>query len=183
MRKRNRKGDWCQTWTGRQFWPLDPRPADFHILDIAAGMRNARYGAQSVGVQTIGEHCVLMWLVARKRQFAPRIRRAVLMHDATEFILNDMLTPIKRFLPDYKAIEDRMAHALAVRFDFDHPLPAEVKELDAAIVNDEVAQNMAPIPAPWGGLNGKPLGVPVQCWPADLAMIRFLHACAIEGMI
>ncbi|MGH6683736.1 MAG: phosphohydrolase [Pseudolabrys sp.] len=178
-----RIGDWCQTWTGRMFWPLDPRPEDFHVLDIAAGMRNARYGAQSIGVETIGEHSVLMWLVARKRGFSARDRRAVLMHDAPEFILNDMISPLKRFLPDYKAIEDRMAHAIADRFYFDYPLLPEVKELDAGILNDEVRQNMAPPPVPWVGLNGKPLGVPVQCWSPDLAMIRFLHACSVERMI
>lgn len=30
-----RKGDWMQTYTGRQFWPLDPHPDEIDIRDIA----------------------------------------------------------------------------------------------------------------------------------------------------
>ena len=30
-----RKGDWMQTISGRQFWPIDPRPEDVFIEDIA----------------------------------------------------------------------------------------------------------------------------------------------------
>lgn len=30
-----RKGVWIQTYTGRMFWPLDPRPEEIWIEDIA----------------------------------------------------------------------------------------------------------------------------------------------------
>ncbi len=35
MQTSNRKGEWIQTYTGKQFWPLDPRPEDIDIEDIA----------------------------------------------------------------------------------------------------------------------------------------------------
>lgn len=178
-----RVGDWIQTWTGRQFFALDPQPDDFHILDIAAGLRNARYSSQSLGIETVAEHSVLMWSVACRRKFDARQRRCVLLHDASEAYLVDVPRPIKRDLANYTEIEDRIMTAAAVRFGFDWPMPPEIKELDNAILNDEFAQNMAPPPAPWRQLGGGPLGVPIQCWPADLAMIRFLHACAIEGLV
>ena len=100
-----RAGDWIQTWTGRQFWARDPRPEDLHILDIAAGMRNPRYASQSIGIETVGEHSVLMWTVARQRGYDARLRRGVLLHDASEFALIDMPRPIKRDLPEYMEIE------------------------------------------------------------------------------
>jgi hypothetical protein len=178
-----RKGDWIQTWRGAQFFALDPRPDDFHILDIAAGLRNARYSSQSIGIETVAEHSVLMWLVARKREYPARLRRAVLMHDASEAYLVDVPRPIKRDLANYTEIEERIMLAIAARFDFDWPMPAEVKELDNAILNDEFLQNMAPPPAPWRQLANAPLGVPIQCWPADQAFIRWLHAAAVEGLI
>lgn len=31
----DRIGDWMQTYTGRQFWPIDPRPEEIEIEDIA----------------------------------------------------------------------------------------------------------------------------------------------------
>jgi len=178
-----RKGDWIQTWTGRQFFALDPRPEDFHILDIAAGLRNARYSSQSIGIETVGEHSVLMWQTARARGYTPRQRRGVLMHDMSEAYLVDVPRPIKRDLSNYTEIEDRIMTAGAVRFDFDWPIAPEVKELDNAILNDEFAQNMAPPPAPWRQLAGGPLGVRIACWPPDVAMLRFLNAAAIEGLI
>ena len=30
-----RNGSWIQTYTGIQFWPLDPRPEEIEIRDIA----------------------------------------------------------------------------------------------------------------------------------------------------
>lgn len=179
----DRKGDWIQTWTGRQFFVLDPRPEDFHILDIAAGLRNARYSAQSISIETVAEHSVLMWLTARKRGLTPRLRRATLMHDLSEAYFVDMPRPVKPSVTNYIEIEDRIMRAGAARFDFDWPMPPEVKDLDNAILNDEFAQNMAPPPRPWRQLGGGPLGVPIQCWPPDLAMIRFLHAAAVEGVV
>lgn len=178
-----RRGDWVQTFTGRQFFAFDPRPEDFHILDIAAGMRNPRYSSQSTLQQSVAEHCVLMWRVARERGLAPRQRRAVLMHDASECVLVDVPRPIKRDLSDYAGIEDAIMRAVAVRYDFDWPIDPVVKELDNDILNDECAQNLSPPPQPWRQLSGRPLGVKIECWPADRAMILFLQACALEGMI
>ena len=31
----SRMGSWTQTYTGRQFWPMDPRADEIHIADIA----------------------------------------------------------------------------------------------------------------------------------------------------
>ena len=181
----DRKGDWIQTWTGRQFFALDPRPDDFHILDIAAGLRNARYSSQSIGIETVAEHSVLMWQVAVARDYTSRLRRGALLHDMSEAYLVDVPRPIKRDLSNYTEIEDRIMRAAAgpLRFDFDWPVAPEVKELDNAILNDEFAQNMAPPPAPWRQLAGGPLGVRIECWPPDVAMLRFLNAAAIEGLI
>jgi len=179
----NRQGDWVQTWTGRQFWALDPRPEDFHILDIAAGMRNPRYSNQCILTETVGEHAVLMYLEARRRGFSARDRRTTLMHDGSEYILVDICRPIKRDMPDYTAIEGRIMHAMAARYDFDWPIPPHVKELDNRILNDEMAQNMGPPPAVWRQLADGPLNVTVRNWSPEVAMIRFLHACAIEGLV
>lgn len=178
-----RCGDWIQTWTGRQFWARDPRPEDFHILDVAAGMRNPRYANQCIMTETVGEHCVLMWQVARARGYDARKRRGVLLHDLSEFALIDMPRPIKRDLPEYMAIEDRIMAAAAIRFDFDWPMPPQVKDLDNSILNDEFAQNLAPPPAPWRQLGGGPLGVTLGNWSPEVTFIRFLNAAAVERLI
>ncbi len=43
-----RYGDWIQTYTGKQFWPLDPRPEDVDIEDIANALSNlGRYAGHT----------------------------------------------------------------------------------------------------------------------------------------
>ena len=43
----SRKGEWLQTFTGRQFYPADPQPGDFDPVDIAHGLANiCRFGGQ-----------------------------------------------------------------------------------------------------------------------------------------
>lgn len=40
-----RRGDWMQLASGQPFWPLDPRPEEIHIEDIAAALSKlCRYG-------------------------------------------------------------------------------------------------------------------------------------------
>lgn len=178
-----RKGDWIQTFTGRQFFALDPRPEDFHILDIAAGLRNARYSSQSIRVQTVLEHSSLMRREAHRRGYTLRQQRGVLLHDCSEAYFVDVPRPIKRDLANYLEIEDGIMRAASARFDFDWPMPPEVKELDNAILHDEMMQNMAAPPAAWRQLSGSPLGVTVNCWPSDRAMVEFLWDCAQVGVI
>lgn len=178
-----RKGDWIQTFTGRQFWALDPQPADFHILDIAAGLRNARYSCQSLRVQTVLEHSVLMRREAERRGYSIKTQRGVLLHDASEAYLVDVPRPIKRDLTNYVEIEDGIMRTLAQRFDFDWPLDPLVKEIDTAIINDEMAQNMAPAPAAWRQPGPSPLGVTLPNWDGDRAMIEFLWDCTRVGVL
>lgn len=176
-----RKGDWIQTFTGRQFFPLDPRPEDFHILDIAAGLRNARYSSQSLIVETVAEHSVALWLYARAHGFDARERRTILMHDASEAYLVDVPRPIKRDLGNYLDIEEGIMHAAAERFDLVWPMPPELKNLDNAILADECSQNMADPPAPWRQLVA-PLGIELPGWSPERAMIMFLNAAAVEAV-
>ena len=178
-----RKGDWIQTFTGRQFYALDPRPEDFHILDVAAGLRNARYSCQSRRVQTVLEHsCLIRRELAR--QGAPvRVQRGGLLHDLSEAYLVNVPRPIKRDLSNYTEIEDGIMRAAGARFDFDWPVDPLVKAFDSAILHDEVAQNMGPPPAFCRQPAGALLGVAVECWQSDRAMVEFLYDCAQVGVL
>ena len=59
--KNDRKGDWMQTHTGGQFWPLDPRIEDINILDISASLSKInRYAGHTLDFYSVAEHCVLI---------------------------------------------------------------------------------------------------------------------------
>jgi hypothetical protein len=97
------------------------------------------------------------------------------MHDGSEAYLVDVPRPIKGDLVGYGDIEMGVMRALAARFDFPWPPPAIVKAIDEDILNDEMAQNMAPPPAPWRH-GGTALGITLQYWSRDRAALEFLRA-------
>jgi hypothetical protein len=198
-----RKGDWIQTFTGRQFWPLDPRPEEISIIDIAAALaKECRYGGHCLRFYTVAEHSVLMYRDARSRDDRPdseidpcariargRLLRAVLLHDSSEGLgLRDIPRPIKGDLTNYKEIENRLMLAVAARFDFDWPPNAFVKELDEQIGLAEESQNMAPKPVEWRTQlhqfqASAPLDVRLEYWNPERGMIEFLSASAELGLL
>lgn len=131
-----RKGDWMQTFTGRQFWPLDPRPDEIDVLDIAHSLgHQCRYAGHTRRFYSIAEHCILMSLWIQERALAladqapteleaAAIRvaghveaRWALFHDASEAYVVDVPRPLKRYLRDYAAIETGVQIAIAQRFE------------------------------------------------------------------
>lgn len=165
------RGDWMQTSTGRQFFPMDPRPEEIHIEDIAAALsKMCRFSGHSTRFYSVAEHCVLLSQVA-----SPAAAFDALMHDASEAYLSDVIRPIKPFLANYREIEERLERAIAERFSLTWPLPAEVKRLDNAILADERDQAMATPPADWR-LPEPPLGVTLQFWSPKEAECKFIDA-------
>lgn len=167
------RGDWMQTFSGRQFWPLDPDPALIDIVDIAHALSNAcRFAGHVTRFYSVAEHCVLMSMMV-----SPAAQRWALLHDASEAYLVDVPRPVKPFLPGYREAEDAVMRAVCARFHLE--MPAEVKEADNRILSDERAQAMAPCIVDWN-LPGPPLGVhigfrsPVEAKHAFLAQFHAL---------
>jgi len=167
-----RRGDWMETFTGRRFWPLDPRAEDVSIEDIAHALSLlTRYGGHCTRFYSVAEHCVLL-----ARAAPPEAALWLLLHDASEAYLSDMVRPLKRHMPEYRAAEDRVTRAVYQAFRLDPEMqPDAVKDLDCRIVMDERAQAMTPTGDTWnyGGAR-EPLGVTLQFWPPERAEREFL---------
>lgn len=89
-----RRGDWIQTYTGRRFWPLDPRTADVCLDDVAHALSNlCRFTGHVKTFYSVAQHCVLASHAAR-----PEAAMLALLHDAAEAYLGDIARPWKRFL-------------------------------------------------------------------------------------
>jgi len=110
----SRQGDWMQTYTGRQFWPIDPRAEEVDINDIAHALSNmCRFGGHVKSFYSVAEHSVrVSWLAGDDHEMA----LAALLHDAAEAYVVDVPRPLKRFLPGYKEIEARVARVIEERF-------------------------------------------------------------------
>ena len=92
-------------------------------IDIAAGLRQPRYSAQTARYFSIAQHSVLVLrLVEAQARLAGgsrgiQLRRCALMHDAAEAFIHDITRPLKILLPDYRAVEAVLERRLAQRFD------------------------------------------------------------------
>jgi 5'-deoxynucleotidase YfbR-like HD superfamily hydrolase len=60
----------------------------------------------------------------------PRWRLAALLHDASEYVIGDMISPFKAALGlDYRRFEDRLDAAIHLRFGLPARTPAPIKAL------------------------------------------------------
>ena len=155
-----RAGDWIQTYTGRQFWPLSPRAEDIDVLDIAHALSNlCRFGGHCVQFYSVAQHSVLVSQACER--MAPEVPGAALwglLHDASEAYLADVPRPVKPYMTGYQELETQLQQAVARRFDLRWPIPEIVKRVDNAILADEMARLMVAPPADWNLLEPE-LGV------------------------
>src|SRR6476659_7228043 len=120
--------------SGRRLDLLDPSALDIEIEDIAHGLaRVARWNGQTSGAHifSVAQHTLLVDALARRRaQPDTRTRLAILLHDAPEYVIGDMITPFKAVIGDgYKAVESRLLAAIHLRFGLPAVLPEPVQAL------------------------------------------------------
>lgn len=121
--------------SGRRLDLLDPSPLDIEIEDIAHGLaRVARWNGQTVGEHafSVAQHSLVVEeiCVHLEPDLDPRWRLAALLHDASEYVIGDMISPFKAALGyDYKAFEHRLEQAIHIRFGLPARTPAEVRKL------------------------------------------------------
>lgn len=121
--------------SGRRLDLLDPSALDIEIEDIAHGLaRVARWNGQTIGANifSVAQHTLLVDALARVR--SPRLDRsrrlAILLHDAPEYVIGDMISPFKAVIGDsYKATEQRLLAAIHLRFGLPAKLPDEVTRM------------------------------------------------------
>jgi hypothetical protein len=119
--------------SGRRLDLLDPAPLDIEIEDIAHGLAFvARWNGQTSGdwPYSVAEHSLLVEDLFSRMNPAlpPRWRLAALLHDAPEYVIGDMISPVKAAVgPGYKALDERLSAAVHLRFGLPAILPAPVK--------------------------------------------------------
>ena len=125
---------WQRMLSGRRLDLLDPTPIDIEIEDIAHGLAFvARWNGQTVGdfAYSVAEHSLLVEeLFCRIAPNAPaKWKLAALLHDAPEYVIGDMISPVKNAVgPGYEELDDRLAAAIHIRFGLPAKIPVAVKK-------------------------------------------------------
>jgi hypothetical protein len=148
---------WIVTYTGRRFWPLNPRVEDLDIRDIAHGLSNiCRFTGQCRTFYSVAEHCL------RASFYVPEyLQLAMLLHDASEAYLCDVSRPVKHApgMLAYRLAEANLMHAISVKFgvEFSDPL---IHETDNRMLMTERRDLMAPEAHSWD--------IAFQCFAAPI---------------
>jgi 5'-deoxynucleotidase YfbR-like HD superfamily hydrolase len=185
---------WQRMLSGRRLDLLDPSPLDVEMEDIAHGLaRVARWNGQTLGAHifSVAQHCLLVETIAHQRSRLDRQGRlAVLLHDAPEYVIGDMISPFKAVIGDnYKAVEVRLLSAIHVRFGLPATPSAElaalIKAADqaaayleaiklAGFTTEEARRFFGNPPT----LSAAMLREYLTPWPADTAEARYLERFA-----
>ncbi|MDR7124517.1 5'-deoxynucleotidase YfbR-like HD superfamily hydrolase [Pseudorhodobacter sp. 4114] len=127
------KRAWQRMLSGRRLDLLDPTPMDIEIEDIAHGLAFvARWNGQTRGdwAYSVAEHSLLVEAIfsRQNRDIAPKWKMAALLHDAPEYVIGDMISPVKAAIgPGYSALDERLTAAVHLRFGVPAMLPAVIK--------------------------------------------------------
>ncbi len=125
---------WQRMLSGRRLDLLDPTPVDIEIEDIAHGLAFvARWNGQTKGdfAYSVAEHSLLVTEIFRRQQPSAPVKwqLAALLHDAPEYVIGDMISPVKAAVgPGYGELDDRLTAAIHLRFGLPAQIPAAVKK-------------------------------------------------------
>lgn len=124
---------WQRMLSGRRLDLLDPTPMDIEISDIAHGLAFvARWNGQTKGdfAYSVAEHSLLVTeIFIHQNPKAPvKWHLAALLHDAPEYVIGDMISPVKSAVgPSYGALDERLTAAIHLRFGLPAQLPLQIK--------------------------------------------------------
>lgn len=129
--------DWIGTYTGLQFYLLDPKPAQICKEDIAhhLSLINRYTGATAAGY-SVAQHSVLV-----SELCDPDDACWGLMHDAPEAWYNDLNSPLKHSPPlaGYCVLEDHCMDVVCRKWDLPLLKPHSVDLMDTFVYRIECA--------------------------------------------
>ena len=166
---------WIQTYSGRQFWPLEPDSNDVNIIDIAHPLSLiCRYSGHSERFYSVGQHCVELALYGEEvLKLPPKMCLYLLLHDSSEAYICDIPRPAKLIMPEYKGIEAKLEECIFTAFGLEYPMPNLVNELDTAMLATEAPVLMKKPPVPWGAMDVQPL--PIKFMDLDMKAVEVLY--------
>jgi hypothetical protein len=127
-----------RTANGVDFYPFKPEIEKVNIEDIAHSLsQQCRFSGHTkwkgkMKFYSVAQHSLYCSYISKNPLWA-------LLHDASEAYSIDVPTPIKRKIPQFKYMEEKIEGVIATAFSLEWPRPAEVKEAAVRNVNDIAA--------------------------------------------
>jgi 5'-deoxynucleotidase YfbR-like HD superfamily hydrolase len=146
---------YIRTYTGREFYPMNPQPDAIDIRDIAHALSLVCRGNGHVNrFFSVAQHCINCAMEAEARDCSQRVILACLVHDASEAYMSDVPRPFKQVMPEYRAAEESLLELIYKTF-LGEPLTGEeaerVKEIDDDLLYYDLKELLSEVqnrPAP-----------------------------------
>jgi len=134
---------YLRTFTGKKFFPFDPKPDQIDIRDIAHALSHmCRFGGHVKRFYSVAEHSVHVSTIILVQTKDPNLALLGLLHDAAEAYLVDIPHPIKIHLPDYQKLEASVTEVINKKYGLDL-LPYDlIKEADIILLVTEMRDLM-----------------------------------------
>ena len=132
---------------------LNPNPDSIEIETIADALSKiCRFGGHCPRFYSVAEHCVHAVKLAAADEWEDSVLVAILLHDAAEAYVGDMVKPLKNLLPGYVEAEKRIETAISKAFGtMDcHDI---VKKYDRAMLKAEKLSMWPDDHETWNGLS------------------------------
>jgi len=173
-------GNWILTHKGHAFSFNDLDSNVYDLDDIAHALSlMCRFGGMTDFHYSVAQHSCYMAEEIWRETHDPVQALDGLMHDAEEYVMGDMKTPLKNMMPEFRAMSAKVDRAIRREFhQFGVPFEMQplTKEYDTRILLDE-KYAMLPSDTPlleWAiEKTHKPLGIVIQKWSHGLAETRF----------
>lgn len=166
-----RNGEFIATYTGKKFYPLDPRVEDVDVNDIIHSLSNlCRFNGHCQGFYTVAQHCVLV-----SHSCDPKDALWGLLHDASEAYIADIPSPLKRCkeFEMYRKFERQLMNVICAAFDMEPDEPKSVSIADKRILATE-ARDLTMTEGRGWSIDAEPYEFHIKPWSSELAKAKFL---------
>lgn len=166
------------TFTGKEFHFLSDDLSEICLEDIAKALSHVnRYTGHTNLPYSVAEHAIHVASI-----LPPELQLMGLLHDGSEAYLNDISSPLKSLLPDYRNIEDHVQNKVWTSFDVteeDLKSYEQVKRADAMLFYAELKTIS---PTQWELVKDHPLAAEVSARQDMDAMPYFLSSTIAHGL-
>lgn len=164
--------DWLQTFSGKAFYPLEPRIEDIDIYDIGHSLAmQCRYNGHVSSFYSVAEHSVHVSRVVPSEDAL-----WALLHDSTETYVGDMIRPLKKNIELFSEIEYRIMRKIVDKFNLQsYSMPDSVREADNRIIENERIALLKDPPLPWTFVGEPYPEINIQAWDPLVAEYQFFN--------
>lgn len=165
-----REGSWIQTYTGKKFWPLDPKCSEISIFDIAHSLSLlSRFNGHTTKFLSVAQHSVMV-----SDMCSSQYKIHGLLHDASEAYCCDIPSPLKPYIPGYLEIEEKIQKVIFSKYGLIYEDIKHVKSVDKYILATEARDLCVNYEAM--NLPNKPYeDIKIEPWPSERAEKIFIE--------